>query len=57
MTGLLDMNNSRIENVGPGRHGNADALTPVQFEAFYFDLNIWVTRSSSSQGRRNKILH
>ena len=39
MTGLLDMNNSRIENVGPGRHGTADALTHVQFEVFYFDLN------------------
>ena len=39
MNGLLDMNNSRIENVGAGRHGTADALTHLQLEAFYFDLN------------------
>ncbi|XP_068673326.1 autotransporter adhesin SadA-like [Montipora foliosa] len=39
MNGLLDTNNSRIENVGPGRHGTADALTHLQLEAFYFDLN------------------
>ena len=39
MDGLLDMNNSRIENVGPGRHGTTDALTHLQLEAFYFDLN------------------
>ena len=40
MNGLLDMNNSRIENVGPGRHGTADALTHLQLEAVYFDLNV-----------------
>ena len=76
MTGLLDMNNSRIENFGPGRHGTADALTHLQLEAFYFDLNTndgkiegqnpidmknqknnWITRSTSSQRSRNKILH
>ena len=39
MNGLFDMNNSTIENVGPGRHGTADALTHLQLEAFYFDLN------------------
>ena len=39
MDGLLDMNNSQIENVGPGRHRTADALTHLQIEAFYFDLN------------------
>ena len=39
MNGLLDMNNSRIENVGAGRHNTADALTHIQFEAFYLDLN------------------
>ena len=39
MTGILNMDNNRIENVGPGRHNTADALTHVQFEAFYFDLN------------------
>ena len=39
MNGSLDMNNSIIENVGAGRHGTADALTHLQLEAFYFDLN------------------
>ena len=39
MNGLLDMNYNRIENVGNGRHGTTDALTHIQFEAFYFDLN------------------
>ena len=39
MDGSLNMDNNRIENIGPGRHGTADALTHVQFEAFYFDLN------------------
>ena len=39
MTGALNMDNRRIENVGPGRHGTADALTHLQLEAFYLDLN------------------
>ena len=39
MTGHLNMDNRRIENVGAGRHNTADALTHLQFEAFYFDLN------------------
>ena len=39
MTGALNMDNRRIENVGAGRHNTADALTHLQFEAFYFDLN------------------
>ena len=39
MSGSLDMNNSRIKNVGPGRPGTADALTHLQLEVFYFDLN------------------
>ena len=39
MTGALNMNNQRIENVGPGRHGTTDVLTHLQLEAFYFDLN------------------
>ena len=33
------MNSRRIENVAPGRHNTADALTHLQFEAFYYDLN------------------
>ena len=40
ITGLLDMNNRRIQNVGPGRHNTTDALTHLQLEAFYFDLNV-----------------
>ena len=40
MTGLLNMDNRRIEIVGPGRHGTADALTRLQLEAFYFDLDV-----------------
>ena len=39
VTGALNMNNRRIENVGPGRHGTTDVLTHLQLEAFYFDLN------------------
>ena len=39
MTGALNMNNRRIENVGPGRHGTTDVLTHLQLEAFYLDLN------------------
>ena len=39
MLGALDMNSRRIENVAPGRHNTADALTHLQLEAFYFDLN------------------
>ena len=39
MSGALNMDDRRIENVGPGRHNTADALTHLQFEAFYFDLN------------------
>ena len=40
MTGLLDMNNRRIENVAPGRHNTTDALTHLQLEASCFDLNV-----------------
>ena len=40
MTGLLKINNRRIKNVVPGRHNTSDALTHLQLEAFYFDLNI-----------------
>ena len=40
MTGLLNMNDRRIENHAPGRHISSDALTHLQTEAFYFDLNV-----------------
>ena len=39
MLGALDMNSRRIENVAPGRHNTADALTHLQLEAFCYDLN------------------
>ncbi|XP_068686154.1 trimeric autotransporter adhesin AtaA-like [Montipora foliosa] len=39
MTSLLDMGNEPIRNVGPGRHNTTDALTHLQLEAFYVDLN------------------
>ena len=39
MNGPLNMDNRRIENVGNGRHNTSDALTHLQLEAFYFDLN------------------
>ena len=40
MTELLNMNKRRIENVAPGRHNTSDALTHLQLESFYFDLNV-----------------
>ena len=43
MSGALNMDNRRIENVGAGRHNTADALTHLQLEAFYADLNTTVT--------------
>ena len=39
MSGLLDMNFNRIENVGAGRHNTNDALTHAQLEFNYMDLN------------------
>ena len=39
MLGALNMDNRRIENVAAGRHNTADALTHLQLEAFYVDLN------------------
>ncbi|XP_068680063.1 uncharacterized protein [Montipora foliosa] len=39
MLGALNMDNRRIENVAAGRHNTADALTYLQLEAFYVDLN------------------
>ena len=40
MTGLLNMDNRRIVNVGNRRYNTNDALTHSQFEFFYFDLNV-----------------
>ena len=39
MLGALDMDSRRIQNVAPGRHKTADALTHLQLEAYYIDLN------------------
>ena len=48
MNGSLNMDNYRIKNVGPGRHNTGDALTHVQFEAFYY----WVAYGKPSRGLR-----
>ena len=53
MNGSLNMENFRIENVGAGRHNTADALTHVEFEAFYFDLN---TDSGNINMKNERIL-
>ena len=39
MTGILNMNNCPIKNLGAGRHGSADALSHVFLESFFMDLN------------------
>ena len=39
MSGLLDMDYNKIQNVGPGSPGKADALTHIYLESFYFNLN------------------
>ena len=39
MTGILNMNNRPIKNLGAGRHGSADALSHVFLQSFFMDLN------------------
>ena len=39
MLGALDMDNRRIENVAPARHGFSDAVSSVHLTTFFFDLN------------------
>ena len=39
MLGALNMDNRRIENVAPARHGQSDAVSSLHLHNFYFDLN------------------
>ena len=39
MLGVLDMDNRRIENVAPARHGFSDAVSSLHLHTFFFDLN------------------
>ena len=39
MLGALNMDNRRIENVAPARHGFSDAVSSVHLTTFFFDLN------------------
>ena len=39
MLGALDMDNRRIENVAPARHGFSDAVSSLHLTTFFFDLN------------------
>ena len=39
MLGALNMDNRRIENVAPARHGFSDAVSSLHLNTFFFDLN------------------
>ena len=39
MTGALNMDNRRVENIAPARHGQSDAVSGLHLHNFYFDLN------------------
>ena len=39
MLGVLNMDNRRIENVTPARHGFSDAVSSLHLHTFFFDLN------------------
>ena len=39
MLGALNMDNRRIENVAPARHGQSDAVSSLHLHTFFFDLN------------------
>ena len=39
MLGALNMDNRRVENVAPARHGQSDAVSSLHLHNFYFDLN------------------
>ena len=39
MLGALDMDNRRVENIAPARHGQSDAVSSLHLHNFYFDLN------------------
>ena len=39
MTGALNMDNRRVENIAPARHGHSDAVSSLHLHSFYFELN------------------
>ena len=39
MTGALNMDNRRVENLAPARHGYSDAVSSLHLNTFFFDLN------------------
>ena len=39
MLGALNMDNRRVENIAPARHGQSDAVSSLHLHNFYFDLN------------------
>ena len=39
MLGALNMDNRRVENVAPARHGFSDAVSSLHLTTFFFDLN------------------
>ena len=39
MLGALNMDNRRVENIAPARHGQSDAVSSLHLNTFFFDLN------------------
>ena len=39
MLGALNMDNRRVENLAPARHGYSDAVSSLHLHTFFFDLN------------------
>ena len=39
MLGALNMDNRRVENLAPARHGYSDAVSSLHLNTFFFDLN------------------
>ena len=39
MLGALNMDNRRVENLAPARHGFSDAVSSLHLHTFFFDLN------------------
>ena len=39
MLGALNMDNRRVENLAPARHGFSDAVSSLHMNTFFFDLN------------------
>ena len=40
MSGVLDMDNRRIENVAPARHGFSDTVSSLHLNTYYMDFNV-----------------